>query len=653
MKRVSLKIIFAATLAFFCGRADAASIITTLVGGGGDGKQATSIACAPTGGVAINNTGHLMYSMGNAIWSIDDGGIARRIAGNEGLGYSGDNGPAILAQLHSPLDMTVGNAGTLFFTDSVNSAIRAIPSDNTISTVLSFSLDFPHCFTTDVAGNFYVVTELNINRVIKYPTSGSPTVVAGIGMPGFSGDGGDAKLAQLNDISGLAFDAAGNLYLADMFNNRIRKVALDGTITTAADRNINQFGVDEVLLSQPRSIVAATDGTLYIADTGNHRILKMATDGTSVVFAGSTVGESGFSGDNGPASAALINAPDKLAIDSIGNIYFADTGNNRIRRIATDATITTVAGNGLTYSAEGELGLSCQFGELTDATVMPDGGIIIADRFNNVLRRLFNGRVTLFAGGGDSFGENVLATETSMENPDAVVADADGNVYVSIYVENRVRKISNNGIITTIAGTGVFGFSGDGGDAKLAQLSTPEGLALGPDHSIFITDSDNSRIRKITPDGKISTVAGTSFAGFFGDNGLATSAALFQPTSIDVDAAGNLWIADHFNDRIRHVAPDGVITTVAGGGSDASDGILATAAHLNHPYGVRVDASGNIYISETAGQRVRVVRKSDGKIFTVVGTGQIRFLRRWRITDKCIVAGPGEYHAQWPRPSYQ
>ena len=620
--------------ALFCWRADAASTITTIAGGGGDVKSATSIACAPTGGITINNSGHLVYSMGNdfqgnAIWRVDDAGIARRIAGNEGPGNSPDGIPATVANLHKPLQMVSDDAtGVIFFADSINSAIKQIDGSNILTTKATFGNNLPESLARDAAGNLYVVVSSKRYQIIKVATDGGQSIVAGITTSGVStGDGGQATAAQLGSVNGLAVDSMGNLYLSDTDNNCIRMVALSGTITTVAGGGTNtndNIPATSALLARPRSVAVSPNDTLYIADTNGHRIRKVVS-GIITTIAGS--GIPGFTGDNGAATAASINSPDLLAFDSLGNLFFADAGNNRIRRVAkADGTITTVAGNGLTYSAEGAAGTDCQFSNLSDATVSPDGGIIIADRLNNVLRRLFNGHVTLFAGGGDSFGENISATATTIDDPDGVVADDNGNVYVALYGENRVRKISSSGIITTVAGTGAVGFGGDGGDATLAQLWAPMGLALGQDNSIFIADSNNSRIRKIASDGTISTVAGTTFSGFFGDNGLATNAALFQPTSMDVDAAGNLWIADYFNDRIRYVSvSNGVITTVAGGGTDASEGILATAAFLNHPYGVRVDAAGNIYISEANGQRVRMVRKSDGKIFTVVGAGQFGF----------------------------
>jgi len=217
-------------------------------------------------------------------------------------------------------------------------------------------------------------------------------------------------------------------------------------------------------------------------------------------------------------------------------------------------------------------------------------------------------------------GDGGPAPRAQLNHPEGVAVDASGNLYIADTDNNRIRKISPNGIITTVAGTGIAGFSGDGGPASQAQLNHPEGVAVDASGNLYIADTGNNRIRKISPDGIITTVAGTEIAGFSGDNGPASQAQLNQPEGIAVDASGNLFIADTDNDRIREVSPDGVIVTIAGDEGFSGDGGPASQAQLNHPEGVAVDASGNLYIADTGNNRIRKI-SPNGIITTVAGNG--------------------------------
>lgn len=268
-------------------------------------------------------------------------------------------------------------------------------------------------------------------------------------------------------------------------------------------------------------------------------------------------GTNGYSGDDGPATGAQLFDPYGVVLDNSGNLYIADQLNNRIRKVSPDGTITTVAGKGTTgYSGDGS-----------------------------------------------------AATSAELYHPCGLALDSAGNLYIADAASNVIRKLSTSGTIATVAGNQTAGYAGDGGAATSASLNTPQGVAVDAAGNVYIADTDNHVVRKVAVDGTISTVAGNGTRGYSGDAGPATQAALFYPKSLAVDAAGNLYIVDTFNSRIRVVAADGAITTVAGNGvpGDWGDGGPATSARLKFPSGVALDAAGNLYVADTQNSRIRLL----------------------------------------------
>ncbi len=312
-------------------------------------------------------------------------------------------------------------------------------------------------------------------------------------------------------------------------------------------------------------------------------------------------GTPGFSGDGGPAVSAQLNNPSGVAVDSSGNVYFADRGNNRIRKIdQATGEISTVAGNGLTYPHA--------------VAVDSDGNLYIADNGNNRIRKVdkTTGEISTVAGNGvrGFSGDGGAATSAHLALPTGVAVDSSGNLYIADQDNNRIRKVDKaTGTISTVAGNGGRGYSGDGGLANETSLNNPIGVAVDSSGDVYIADTGNSRIRKVDQiTGKISTVAGTGRQGYSGDGGPATSAQLTIPFEIAVDASGNLYFADYGNNRIRKVDTGGMISTVAGGGTSGSgDGGPATSAKLSSPFGVAVDSSGNVYIGDSRNNRIRKV----------------------------------------------
>jgi sugar lactone lactonase YvrE len=422
--------------------------------------------------------------------------------------------------------------------------------------------------------------------LIGFAQSGIISTVAGNGAAGFSGDGDPATSAQLYGPTGVAVDAAGNLYIADSSNNRIRKVTPGGVITTVAGNGSAGFSGDggpatSAQLAHPNDIAVDTAGNLFIVDTNNNRIRKVTPGGVITTVAGN--GSVGFSGDGGPATAAQLNGPQAVAVDmTAGNLFIADTNNVRIRRVSPGGVITTVAGNG-------SVGFS------------GDGG---------------------------------PATVAQFSGPEGIAVDSNGNFYISDVYNYRIRKVTAAGIISTVAGNGISGFSGDGGPATAAQIYDPQEIAIDAAGTLFIADEANERIRMVTPSGVITTVAGNGIAGFSGDGGQATDAQLHGPEAVAEDTAGNLFIADEGNNRIRKVSGVSVSAffpqvAVGGGysttftltntGSTAASGTVTLKDQQGNPLtvsGVLIDSSGTTQPA-VSGSSFAFSVPSGGTIFLV------------------------------------
>lgn len=473
---------------------------------------------------------------------------------------------------------------------------------------------------------FTRITALGLISVaLAAAQSSSYSIRAFAGLPRNLGDGGAATSALLWSPRGVSIDNAGNLYIADSGNGRIRKVTPDGTITTIAGVSAGFSGdggpAAGALLSFPTKVAVAPNGDLYVADSSNNRIRRITANGVISTVAGT--GQAMFNGDTDTATTATLSSPRDLAIDTSGNIYIADTNNTRIRRLTTQGRLTTVAGSGL-FGLQGDDGpatraaLAGPRGVAVDAT----GNVYIADSLNNRIRKVTtDGNITTVAGGNNPgfSGDGGQASFAQLNRPTSVAVDRNGNIFFADSLNNRVRRINPQGIITTIAGTSVNGFRGDNGPGTAAQLNSPEGVAVDAAGNVFIGDTENHRVRKVTPQGIITTVAGSDTGS--GDNGPAVQARLFQPAGIALDASGNVYISDSNNHRVRVVSPAGNIQTVAGNGSAgySGDNGIATSAQLFSPGGLAVDRSGALFIADTGNHVIR--RVASGVITTVAGTG--------------------------------
>lgn len=329
-------------------------------------------------------------------------------------------------------------------------------------------------------------------------------------------------------------------------------------------------------------------------------------------------GVAGFSGDGGRATSAELNAPQGVAVDPQGNVYFTDFDSQRVRKISASGTITTFAGyasatitTGSTPVGDGGPATSAPLYYPVGLALDKQGNLYIAEYEEQRVRKVSpNGIITTFAGSGQVgiagfSGDGGPATAARLSYPSAVAVDGQGNVYIADEGNHRVRKVSAGGTITTIAGTGVAGFSGDGGPATSASLYYPQGVAVDGQGNVYIADTSNYRVRKVSPGGTISTFAGGGSS--LGDGGPATAAQLNAPKGVAVDGQGNVYIADTNDNRVREVSPGGTISTFAGGGSSLGDGGPATAAELGQPSALAVDGQGNVYITDTDNHRVRKV----------------------------------------------
>lgn len=621
------------------------NIISTVAGGNLFNNQpATNTILNAASGTAMDSAGNLYIAdYGNhVIRKVGTNGMATIVAGTGSASFSGDGGAATNAGLFSPIDVILDSAGNLLIADSSNNRIRKVDTNGVISTVAGngttpFSsqvgdngaatnagINTPEGICLDTNGNLFIADTLD-QRIRKVATNGTITTVAGNGTAGFTSDGGQATSSELNNPTSVTMDSSNNLYIADSANNRIRKVSASGSISTVAGTGTAGYSGDSgagtsAKINNPLGVAFdATARNMFIVDEGNYRVRKM-TNNIITTVAGS--GTNGYSGDGGLATNANLAFVQNVSVDKTGNLFIADAGNDLIRKAGTNGNISTVAGRVLN---DGDFATNATLNFDYGTVLAPAGNLYIADANNNRIRKVdVNGIISTVAGNGIAAysGDGGAATNASLNHPYSVAPDALGNLFIADRSNYRIRKVDTNGNISTVAGTGSFGFSGDGGAATNAKIFAVFSLAVDAVGNLFFADTLNQRIRKVDTNGNISTVAGTGSFGLSGDGGAATNAKILSPQSVALDSVGNFYIADTGNSRIRKVNTNGIISTVAGNGGNAysGDGGAATNASFVSPIAVTVDSVGNIFISDSFNMVVRKVG-TNGIITTVAGNG--------------------------------
>ncbi len=633
----------------------------------GDNGPAGLASLADAEGVCADAAGNIYVADGvnNRVRKIDILGTITTIAGNGTAGSAGDGGPATQAQLQQPYGITVDPAGNLYIADLGNNRIRKVSPNGIITTFPSTSLNAPRNVALDAAGNVYIA-EFGGNRILRVDSKGGVTVVAGIGVAGFDAESAPATATRINAPAGMFIDSSGTLYFADSGNSRIRKVVA-GILTTVLG-GISDNTSNPAQLYLPTAVVVDPAGDLWVADSGNQRVRKLsqstitsvAGNGTDLAFdpAGNVlevdggflqrlmpnntlvtiVGEVSFNfhGDGGPATSAALNEPIGVTVDTGGNLWIADLGNYRVRKVTSNGFISTVAGGNITDALQGPAAV----------TLDSAGTLYIADRPNCQIRRLpVNGTLQMFAGTGTpgNAGDGGPAVLAQLYNPSGLTIDGFGNLIVSDTANSRVREIQPSGYIASFAGTNVQGYSGNFSSALSAQFTVPTGLCTGPDGVVYIVDTGNHMLRRVSLDGTISAVAGIGFQGYTGDGGPALNARLSSPRGCAVDTIGDIFIADMANHAIRVVTPDGNISTLAGNGNPgfSGDGGPAAQALLQTPYGVAVDSQGNVYVADTGNNRIRRLTPSVpllGEATQTLGFGNAASLLSGAVASGSIIS---------------
>ncbi len=488
----------------------------------------------------------------------------------------------------------------------------------------------PLAVAVDSAGNVYVADQGN-NSIAGVTPAGVVTVLAG--QPGVLGSAnGTGSVARFNAPSGTAVDSSGNVYVADTNNNAIRKVTPAGVVTTLAGQPGSFGGADgtgsAARFYSPFGVAVDSAGNIYVADTDNHTIRKVTPAGVVTTIAG-LAGSPGSA--NGTGSAARFIAPNGVAVDSAGNLYVADTFNHTIRKMTLAGAswvVTTLAGAaGSSGSTDGTNG-EARFDEPNGIAVDSAGNLYVAEFANSTIRKLTpdgtNWVVTTIAGRAGSIGSVDGTNGDARFNITASVAvDSAGNLYVADALNSLIRKMTPAGpnwVVTTLAGTGAGRGNADGAGLD-ARFNGPSGVAVDSAKNVYVADQINHTIRKVTPGGVATTLAGLAgYAG--GADGTGSDSRFTSPAGVAVDSTGNLYVADAGNSTIRKVTSAGVVTTVAGlAGEVGSDDGINSQARFYYPLGVALDKAGNLYVADTLGYTIRKITPAgtDWVVTTLAG----------------------------------
>ncbi len=611
-----------------------------------DGTGNNARLLNPTG-MAVDAAGNIYFADGgdHTVRKVTTTGIVTTLAGGSGLGGSAD-GTGTNARFVYPFALATDAAGNVYVTDTGNHNVRKITPGGVTTTVaggagITGSLDgtgtaarfsFPQGIAVDAAGTIYVA-DTNNSTLRKIAASGVVTTLAGVATLTGTADGVGAA-ARFNFPFGLATDAAGSVYVADHGNSVIRKVAPDGTVTTVAGSaglsgtadgtgNLARF-------DHPSAVALDATGTLYVIDTSNQLVRKITTGGTVTTLAGSA----GLVGKNdGTGTAAKFFFPSGITVTGSGTIYVADTGNHTLRVVTPGGTVSTLAGaTGLVGVADG-FGGEALFAYPYGVAIDGAGNLFIADHNNHTIRKMSPaGQVTTLAGSaGLSGSADGAGAGARFNGPTGVAVDGSGNIYVADAGNTSIRKITAGGVVSTFAGVSGVAGSADGVGIA-ARFNAPQGIAVDSVGNVYVADTNNSTIRKITSAGTVTTLAGV--AGQTGSvDGPGAAARFNGPYAVAVDGVGNVFVADFFNATIRKITASGTVSTLAGTAGQAGfadgDGV---AARFNQPYGVAVDNAGSVFVADTYNRVARKITAA-GSVSTLPGQNARFFYPQGIATD--------------------
>jgi hypothetical protein len=608
-----------------------AGVVTTIAGSAGilgstDGTGAAARFNAPAG-VAVDGSGNLFVtdSGNDTIRKITSAGVVTTIAGTAGVGGSND-GTGAAAQFSGPAGIGVDGSGNIYVADEINDTIRKITSAGVVTTLAGEAaaagssdgtgsvgrFTAPYGLRVDGSGNIYVADTGN-EEIRKVTPAGVVSTIAGTLRHTGSVDGQGAA-ASFNAPLGVGVDGSGNLYVADYYNDEIRKITSGGAVTTIAGVATIFGFVDgqgtQAEFGGPYDVVADSNGNVYVSDEGNDTIRKITPGGAVTTLAGSP--EAGYA--DGTGAAARLNRPTGVALDKSGNLYVADDNNDTIRKISPTGIVSTVAGTpGNAGSANGT-GSSAQFNGPFRVTVDGSGNLFVSDYSNDTIREITPaGVVSVFAGTTGSPGSvDGTGTAAKFDGPLGICIDSNGNFYVVEQTNNVIRKITPAGVVTTLAGTAGSVGSNDG-TGSAARFQLPAGDAVDSSGNVYVADYGNNNIRKITPAGVVTTIAGNGNPG--SADGTGTAAQFYSPVGITIDASDNLYVTESANNTIRKITAAGVVSTLAGkattgtgssmvSGAGFSDG-TGEAARFDSPFDVAIDGSGDLYVADSGNDEIR------------------------------------------------
>lgn len=555
-------------------------------------------AVASLTGVALGPDNHFYGTSesGHRVYKINLDGDVVVFAGSGSAGSA--DGAGTEASFTQPSGIAVDQSGNVYVADSGNNRIRKITPAGVVSTFAVSSgpggtFSFPRGVAVDATGNV-LVADTNNSRIRKVTPAGVISNYAGAGAGYQDGTLATAKFWQ---PSGIAFDASGVMYVADRGNYRIRKILTNGMVETLAGSgargSANGYGT-AASFGSPVALSVSPEGDIFVADAANHQIRKITPGGYTSLFSGRATCL------DGPAKDARFFGPSGAAVDSGGNVYVADTSNSRIRRIDPQGNVTTFAGNETSGAADGT-GASASFHLPAGVTVDEDDNVYVADTQNHRIRKITPaGVVSTFAGTGQTGSTDGVAA--TFYAPTGVAADGEGNVYVADQGSQKIRKIDTNGVVTTLAGSGQSGFLNGSGAG--ANFNYPNDLTVGSDGNIYVADTSNFRVRKITPAGVVTTFAGSGQAG--DADGLGEEATFRSVYAISADGSGNLYVID--SNRVRKIEPSGMVTTLAGSSASGKVNGPGSGARFNGPRGIAASSGGTIYIADTNNCLIRKIQ---------------------------------------------